>query len=134
MKLIHSNKEFQGVGEMLTQAREYEVEGKNKEAIAFYLKSLKLQPLNDKIYDRLLILYRKNKELKKEMALINKGIRTFETFYNKHHKKQPTKIARLSAALSKATGLADKKGKSLYAPEPLGRWLRRKAILEKKLS
>jgi hypothetical protein len=31
------------------------------------------------------------------------------------------------------TGLADRKGKAFYLPEPLAKWQRRKDLLEKKM-
>jgi hypothetical protein len=42
-------------------------------------------------------------------------------------------VSRLSNSFLKVAGLADKKGKPLYLPGPLGKWKRRKAALEKKL-
>ncbi|HEX6191208.1 MAG TPA: hypothetical protein VFZ42_02540 [Chitinophagaceae bacterium] len=134
MKVVHSDKAFQSVEELLSLARQHEQDDDKEEAIALYLKILKRQPLNALIYDRLMILYRKTKESKKELDIIKAGIKTFEEFYNKREKAPPAKVARLSAALSKATGLVDKKGKSLYAPEPLGRWERRRLLVEKKLN
>jgi len=38
------------------------------------------------------------------------------------------------AKLNKSFGLVDKKGTKLYSPEPIGRWQKRKEIVEKKLS
>ena len=106
----------------LSVAREFEAAGDTDSALSIYLRLLKKEPLNDKIYDRLMILYRKLKEPKKEMEILNQGMRKFEERYAKKHKTPPVRITQLSSALLKATGLADKKGKSLYAPEPLGRW------------
>ena len=133
MKLVHSDKTLQSVEEMLALARQHEQDDEKEEAIALYLKILKRQPRNEKIYDRLMILYRKTRQPQKEMDIIESGIKAFEEFYSKKLKAPPSKIARLSAALLKATGLVDKKGKSIYAPEPLARWERRRLLVEKKL-
>ena len=133
MKVVHSDKAIQSVEEMLIRARQHEQDEEKEEAIALYLKILKRQPLNEVIYDRLMILYRKTRQTQKEMDIIKAGIKAFEESYKKRRKAPPAKIARLSAALLKATGLVDKKGKNLYAPEPLGRWERRRLVVEKKL-
>ena len=133
MKVVHSDKATQSVEEMLTLARQHELDDERDEAIALYLKILKRQPLNEGIYDRLMILYRKTRQAQKELDIIKSGIKAFEESHKKRTKAPKPKIAQLSAALLKATGLVDKKGKNLYAPEPLGRWERRRLVVEKKL-
>jgi hypothetical protein len=39
----------------------------------------------------------------------------------------------LSAKLNKSLGLVDKKGTKLYSPEPIGKWQKRKKVVNKKL-
>ena len=90
--------------------------------------------MNEYAYDRLMIIYRKNKEYKKEKAVIIKAIKAFEQFYKSTSKApRSKKIILLSKAFMKSTGLADKKGKLLYQKEPLARWNKRKVVVEKKL-
>jgi hypothetical protein len=91
-------------------------------------------------YDRLMIEYRKSRKYKEELALINKAIALFQ---KRLMAKQPqilqrstakgTQLKNLSQRIARFTGLADKKGNSLFVPEPIARWQKRKAVVEKKL-
>jgi len=47
--------------------------------------------------------------------------------------KHSKKISEISSKLNKAFHLIDKKGNSLYAPEPIDRWEKRKGVVEKKM-
>lgn len=83
-----------------------------------------------------MIVYRKQKQYKQELQVINIGI----DFFKNHHQNKSNdlfggnkKIAQLSNALMKKVGLKDKVGKSLYYPEPIARWQKRKLTVEKKL-
>jgi tetratricopeptide (TPR) repeat protein len=110
-----------------------EMERRDKEeAIGEYEKIAAVYPLNEKVYDRLMILYRQLKMPKKELLWINKAIRTFEEKFKAQALKHSPKIVSISKSLIRSTGLADKKGKSYYLPEPIARWTRRKELLEKK--
>jgi len=82
-----------------------------------------------------MIIHRKNKEYKNGKAVIVAGIKAFQQFYKKALKFQATKkVAAISNVILKATvGLADKKGRPLYEREPLGRWNKRRQVVEKKL-
>jgi len=119
--------------ELFAAAKEKEAAGEWKEAIALYEKLIKLHPLEEKAYDRLMIAYRKLKEPRKELNAIKAGIDAFEELYKKSKKTPDKKVIQISRALQKATGLLDRKGESLYRPEPIGRWLKRKAVVEKQL-
>ena len=102
-------------------------------AIELYNRILKTDPLQTRAYDRLMILYRQEKNYKKELSTINSGIKTFEKFYKEQLGKPSKKISEISQKLNKAFHLVDKKGNSLYTPEPIGRWQKRKQTVEKKL-
>ena len=102
-------------------------------AIEIYQEILKKDPLQTNAYDRLMIMYRKEKDYKKELSVINLGIKTFEKFYKDQSGKPSRKISEISKQLNKAFHLVDKKGNSLYAPEPIDRWQKRKQIVEKKI-
>ncbi|MDB5198814.1 MAG: hypothetical protein JWO92_777 [Chitinophagaceae bacterium] len=101
-------------------------------AIKDYEEAIKTNPLTEKAYDRLMILYRKEKDYKKELKLINAGIKTFETFY-KSRKSGSKKIAEISKKLNRSFGFTDKKGNAVYDPEPIARWKKRKVTVEKKV-
>jgi hypothetical protein len=102
-------------------------------AIELYNRILKKDPLQTHAYDRLMILYRQEKNYKKELSTINSGIKTFEKFYKDQLGKPSKKISEISQKLNKAFHLVDKKGNSLYAPKPIGRWEKRKQRVEKKI-
>jgi hypothetical protein len=115
----------------LGEAAEMEKQDK-EEAVKEYIKIAATYPLNEKVYDRLMILYRQLKMPKEELLWINKAIRTFEEKFKARTVKHSAKIASISKSLIRSTGLADKKGKSYYLPEPIARWTRRKELLVKK--
>jgi len=102
-------------------------------AIEMYNQILKKDPLQIRAYDRLMMVYRKEKNYKKELSVINAGIKTFEKFYQKQLGKPSRKITEISSKLNKAFRLVDKKGNSLYAPEPIDRWEKRRGVVEKKM-
>ena len=68
----------------LGEATEIEKQDK-EEAIKEYKKIAAAYPTNEKVYDRLMILYRQLKMPKEELLWINKAIRTFEEKFKKYH-------------------------------------------------
>ncbi|MEP6584192.1 MAG: hypothetical protein ABJA90_07990 [Ginsengibacter sp.] len=119
--------------EIITKAEEA---GRNKDtssAIQLYKEVLQQDDLYILAYDKLMKLYRQSKDFKKEMAIINKGIKAYETYYRKHQPKHSKSVSELSEKLNKAFGFIDKKGIKTYSPEPIGKWQKRKAIVQKKL-
>jgi hypothetical protein len=79
------------------------------------------------------MIYRKEKNYKKELSIINSGISTFEQFYKDQWSKPSGKINEISKRLNKGFHLIDKKGISFYAPQPINRWQKRKETVEKKI-
>ena len=69
--------------EIMNEAREYESGDEIDKAIKLYQRAIKLEPHNELPYNRLMIIYRKQKQFEDELELINKGIKTFEEFYRK---------------------------------------------------
>jgi len=139
MKAVHVNKEkaltADGFAACLLKAKAAEANDAIAEAIANYKCCIKLRPAYEPAYNRLMILYRKNKEPKKELDIINNGIKAFEAIYNNASKKTLTKTAvQLSKSLSKSTGLTDKKGKDLFEQPPIPRWRQRAALVQKRLT
>jgi tetratricopeptide (TPR) repeat protein len=134
MKVVHSKKEVTHDGHAwLEIAVAHEREGELAEAADAYEGLIKEHPLNEKAYDKAMKIYRQLKEYKKELQVIDAGISAFEDSYNKKHDPPGKKIKDLSAALLKATGLADKKGNRLYLPGPLARWKKRRTTVENRL-
>jgi len=135
MKVVHNSlKESQSIQDWMHNATELERSGEPGEAARLYEKVIGLDPVNEHAYDRLLIIYRKEKEYKKELAVVKKGIKSFEDYYQSATKREHSRsVAHISNALMKSLQLADKKGKPLYPPEPIGKWSRRKLLIEKRL-
>ncbi len=74
------------------------------------------------------------KQYKNELRIINAGIKAFENLYKTRSKhSRSMKVAEITNALLKSTGLTDKKGNHLYDPEPIGKWKKRKVVVEKKI-
>ena len=135
MKVIHKNLSAkEEPGNLPGKAKYFEQQGDSEKAAAAYETLIKENPLNEYAYDRLMIIWRRKKEYKKEKAIIIKALKAFEQFY-KNASKVPRskKILFLSKAFMKTTGLADNKGKLLYQKEPLARWNKRKQVVEKRL-
>jgi tetratricopeptide (TPR) repeat protein len=131
MKIAHRKNET--IAEILDRGRELESKGELEEAAAAYEKAIKAYPLNEMAYNRLMIIYRKQKDYKKELSVIRAGIKAFEEKHNRAGAHASNKrITALSKALAKSTGLTDKKGRQLYEWEPVGRWNRRRMVVEKK--
>ena len=116
----------------LVEAGVLEKENKEK-AVNEYKRIAAVYPLNEKVYDRLMILYRQLKMPKEELFWINKAIRTFEEKFKADTVKPSPKIASISRSLIRSMGLADKKGKAYYLPQPIARWTKRKEVLNKKV-
>jgi tetratricopeptide (TPR) repeat protein len=101
-------------------------------AIKDYEEAIQKDPISERAYNRLMILYRKEKDYKSELKLINAGIKAFENFY-KSRKSGSKKIAEISNKLNRSFGFTDKKGNAVYDPEPIARWKKRKATVEKRI-
>jgi len=119
--------------------RQAEAEGQPDMAITLYKKEIARGCKNFTPYQRLMVLLRKQKKYKDELAVLNKGIECLQQQLTDHKtalfikKPQRNKILRLSKDLAKKTGLMDKKGRALFWPEPLDNWLRRKQLVRKKI-
>lgn len=119
--------------DLLAMARQAEAEGKVQDATELYRVLIRKNDLEAAYYSRLMILYRKQKDYRAEMDIIEKGMRVFDNYFRSraersigNHKAQ---VRRLSAALLKKTGL----GAGQYLPEPLSTWKKRKEQVEKRL-
>ncbi|MEO6490775.1 MAG: hypothetical protein ABIO04_12605 [Ferruginibacter sp.] len=103
------------------------------ESTELYHEILKRNPLNEKAYTRLMVLYRKGKEFKKELQIIETALKVFEPIYHLKARSKDNKIIRVSKQLNLAFGLVDKKGISLYEPEPIAGWKKRRITVLNKL-
>jgi hypothetical protein len=108
------------------------------EPIEKYLADVNAGTTDVRPYERLMIHYRKQKNYKEEVAIINKGIDVLKSFYQRHQEKVfgrrvPNSIKNLSEKISRSTGLQDKKGNTLFLPEPVPKWTKRLSVAEAKL-
>jgi hypothetical protein len=129
---LHVAKSFH---ELMNEAKEAEAED-SMNAAKLYERAIKMEPHEQVPYDRLMIIYRKQKMYKEELNLINKGIKTFEEFYEKKTQKllgRHKGAERLSNALAKSLGQKGKNVKEIYLPEPIPKWIKRRSIVEKKV-
>lgn len=135
MKVVHKQMKTGTVSELLEKAKELESSGEPEEAASLYQSIIKKDPLNEFSYSRLMVIYRKAKEFKKELSVIKSGLKAFLDYYKSQTKRslQNPKVSRLSRSILKSTGLLDKKGNQLYQREPIGRWEKRRMLVEKKL-
>jgi hypothetical protein len=110
------------------------------ENIAFYEEQAKAGAIDPFYYDRLMIYYRKHKEYKKELSLINKALKIFADHFKKQTEtmlsvaKSKAAIKRLSEKINRSAGLVDKKGNPHYMPEPILRWMKRKKTVQQKIN
>jgi tetratricopeptide (TPR) repeat protein len=119
--------------ELLKEAKAAEENGDVATAIEQYEKAIKQKPVLDQPYNRLMVLYRKEKDYKKELRVIDKALEVFIELYDKKKVafKGTGKVAQLSKALLKS--ISGKKNDESYYPEPIPKWLKRKTVVEKKL-
>ena len=121
------------IKELISKAGEAEATKNNSLALGLYNKAIKKDRLNIYAYDRLMKILRQLKDYKKELAVIDKGIKAYEQLYKSKMKKRSGKISEISQKLNRSFGLTDKKGNNIYDPEPIARWKKRKINVEKKL-
>src|SRR5438309_4708473 len=95
--------EVKTIKETLADARAAEESQQYDTAAELYQQILKQDTLNQEAYNRLMIIYRKQKDKKKELSIINTAIKAYQKFYKskKHTNKSITEI---SNKLNKAFG------------------------------
>ena len=122
--------------ELIGEAKQAEQNDDPALAVSLYQRAIRLSPHDEKPYDRLMILHRKQKNYEGELRVINDGITAFEELYKKKSDKiigKNKQAAALSTALMKSLGQKDKKGHITFFHEPIARWLNRKKVVDKKL-
>jgi len=134
-KIVEFHHEDHEKETVLQQALAAEKNNDLKMAEALYKKQLQQKAFNAALYTRLMIIYRKQKKYKEELDLINKGLQHFKNNETKKlsSKKISPSIKKLSNNLNRKLGLTDKKGNSVYEPEPIPTWKKRKTTVEKKI-
>ncbi len=135
MRVVHSNKanrpDITGLSrDQAFKLGLHEERNNNAEtAIYIYKTLLRQHHTYDPAYTRLMILYRKAKDYKSEIEIIDKAIAmTLASYIKTSRLKINPRITRLSSLLAKSTGLTDKKGKPVHEPEIVTKWKKRRAI------
>jgi tetratricopeptide (TPR) repeat protein len=118
--------------DLMEKAKEAEEAGEWDQAAEIYEQVLKYDNLQEQAYDRLMIVYRKLKDYKRELAIIDRGIKAYEKFFSSKVSKSK-KVIEISNKLAKSFGLVDKKGNSTYDLEPIAKWKKRRSVIEKRL-
>ncbi|MFC6101646.1 hypothetical protein [Olivibacter domesticus] len=124
------------IKDLMKNADTLALDGRIADAIKNYIAAIKADPLLARAYNRLMILYRKQKEYKKEMAIIKQAIGAYEKEIKADQqawKKANSKSARLNTNLAKAMGLLDDKGLPVYEYPQVGTWRKRMETVRKKL-
>jgi len=117
-------------------ARKAELDGELEKAIKLYEQNIREDYAEEFAFERLMIIYRKQKEYEDELRVINRGIELFEQNIEEHLKHSLArhvdgkKLEQLSHAILKTSGL---KKEELHFPDPIDKWIKRKEIVEKKL-
>jgi hypothetical protein len=118
-------------------AREAEKDDDLNKAIRFYEQNIREDHADKFAFERLMIIYRKHKEYQNELRVIKRGIEVFQKKFKERVKHSlgrrvsDKKIEQLSNAIIKISG---QKKEALHFPDPVDKWLKRKEIVEKKLT
>ena len=106
-------------------------------AAVIYTRLNKRMPSYEHYYDRLMMLYRRQNLLTKELEVINRGIKTISANFHAKGQKlfaQNATVKRISNALMKSLNLKNANGKYLFHPDKVVKWQKRKEIVLKKIS
>lgn len=125
--------EIPAKNEPVEMAKWLEKKGRLDEAAKIYERLLKAHPWREYNYSRLMMIYRKEKDYKNELRVINTGIKAFEEFYKPSVVGKNKNVIKLSKQLNVLVGLTDKKGNPLFDAGPIGKWKKRKQLVLKKM-
>ena len=126
LKIEQRNKDAQGA----------EQDNHIDKAIQLYEQNIKENYADEFAFERLMILYRKEKEYKEELRVIRRGIEVFKQSMKEHLKHSLSrhvdskKLEQLSNAILKKTG---SKKPEVHFPDPVDKWIKREEIVKQKL-
>lgn len=113
-----------------------EKEGAFDKAEKLYLEAISKHPLEAGAYNRLMIMYRKQKALKTENKIILQAIKAYEDDVKATQKswiQANKKAARISKQLVQSLGLTNKLGLPVNEPPQIQAWRKRLTNLKKRL-
>lgn len=120
----------------LAQATELERAGDLPAAAKIFLQVLGKTPGNYLAYDRLMVIYRKQKESKKELEIIDLAIKDFEESYLTRQNNwiaQNKAAAELTRELAISLGVMDNRGLPVASDPVLQKWLKRRDLLVQRM-
>jgi uncharacterized protein YciI len=126
---------IRGNREMLTEGKRLEQGGQLSEAAAVYQKTVDRQPDNQGAVERLLVVYRKLKEYRKELAVIEAVLKGYEQLSKASQEKwikEHPKAAGMGKAIFRQLGGASASG--LGADPAVNRLLKRKMFVQKRIA
>ncbi|MBG9377196.1 hypothetical protein I5907_13210 [Panacibacter sp. DH6] len=107
-----------------------------KAAVDIYTALMKRRPSDEHNYSRLMMIFRKLKQPRKELQVINEGIKSVSAAYHSQGQQQfgnNATVKRISNALLKSLGMKDQKGRFVFEPSVVERWKKRKALVLKRM-
>ena len=118
------------------EASEAEKNDDIKKATRLYEQNINEDYADKFAFERLMIIYRKQKNYKNELRVIERGIQVFQQNIEEHlqhslaKRVDAGKLKQLSNAIIKKSGL---KKDELHFPDPIDKWIKRKEIVKQKL-
>lgn len=119
--------------DIAAMARYFEHTNDPGKAAKLYERLIRSHRFNEHNYNRLMMIYRRKKDFKNELRVINEGIKAFQEFYLPFATGRNRAVINLSKKLNVLIGLTDRKGRSIADTEPIGKWKRRKDVVLRKL-
>jgi len=135
MKKSGTRKQRQAEEEKFNSARQLEIMGELPGAITAYEQILKKNPLHIDATSRLLILYRKMKNIPKEISLLSDAIASHEAHVESSQRAwimEHEDIAERSRPLAKMLGLLNAKELPFYEHEVVEKWKKRLEAAKKR--
>lgn len=121
---------------LLRDAKEREAAGDEEKAIALYKRMVKADPLDTNAFQRLMILYRKRKDLVAELQIIRTAIKNLQSHALEEQQdwlKNNPKAASLAKSLGKSLGYLDSRGRPVHKEPLIDRWIKRKELVAEKI-
>ena len=118
------------------EATQAEKNGDPEKAARLYERNIKEDYPDKLAFERLMVIYRKQKRYKDELRVINRGIEVFRENIENHilHSLRrhidSRKLEQLSKAIMATSG--QKKEDTIF-PDPIDKWMKRKKIVDQKL-
>jgi tetratricopeptide (TPR) repeat protein len=121
---------------LLLRAKEAESLGDSTGALALYQQVVSNDPLEQHAWQRLMVLYRKQKDYKSELKTISVALKNYEAHAKEAQRQwllKNKKAATLFKSLAKSLGLMDGKGIVINHNPILDQWNRRKELVTARL-